>query len=207
VNQTDKDKSVVHLYSSDPDKQDSYIQSAKKKGYDILKFVGPLDNHFVNTMEMKLEKTKWKRVDAEIVDKLVEKEEKAESVLSKEDEEKVKKIFEEAINDKNYTVQLEALAPDEVPVTLILPEFMRRMKDMQKMGGGSPYMMMGDMPDQFNVVLNSNHSMISKILDEKEEGRQKDLATQAFELGLLSQNLLTGTRLTNFIKRSVELVG
>jgi molecular chaperone HtpG len=207
VNQTDKDKSVVHLYSSDPDKQDSYIQSAKKKGYDILKFVGPLDNHFVNTMEMKLEKTKWKRVDAEIVDKLVEKEEKAESVLSKEDEEKVKKIFEEAINDKNYTVQLEALAPDEVPVTLILPEFMRRMKDMQKMGGGSPYMMMGDMPDQFNVVLNSNHSMISKILNEKEEGRQKDLATQAFELGLLSQNLLTGTRLTNFIKRSVELVG
>jgi molecular chaperone HtpG len=207
VNQTDKDKSVVHLYSSDPDKQDSYIQSAKKKGYDILKFVGPLDNHFVNTMEMKLEKTKWKRVDAEIVDKLVEKEEKAESVLSKEDEEKVKKIFEEAINDKNYTVQLEALAPDEVPVTLILPEFMRRMKDMQKMGGGSPYMMMGDMPDQFNVVLNSNHSMISKILNEKEEGRQKELATQAFELGLLSQNLLTGTRLTNFIKRSVELVG
>jgi molecular chaperone HtpG len=207
VNQTDKDKSVVHLYSSDPDKQDSYIQSAKKKGYDILKFVGPLDNHFVNTMEMKLEKTKWKRVDAEIVDKLVEKEEKAESVLSKEDEEKVKKIFEEAINDKNYTVQLEALAPDEVPVTLILPEFIRRMKDMQKMGGGSPYMMMGDMPDQFNVVLNSNHSMISKILNEKEEGRQKDLATQAFELGLLSQNLLTGTRLTNFIKRSVELVG
>jgi molecular chaperone HtpG len=207
VNQTDKDKSVVHLYSSDPDKQDSYIQSAKKKGYDILKFVGPLDNHFVNTMEMKLEKTKWKRVDAEIVDKLVEKEEKAESVLSKEDEEKVKKIFEEAINDKNYTVQLEALAPDEVPVTLILPEFMRRMKDMQKMGGGSPYMMMGDMPDQFNVVLNSNHSMISKILNEKEEGRQKELATQAFELGLLSQNLLTGTRLTDFIKRSVELVG
>jgi molecular chaperone HtpG len=207
VNQTDKDKSVVHLYSSDPDKQDSYIQSAKKKGYDILKFVGPLDNHFVNTMEMKLEKTKWKRVDAEIVDKLVEKEEKAESVLSKEDEEKVKKIFEEAINDKNYTVQLEALAPDEVPVTLILPEFIRRMKDMQKMGGGSPYMMMGDMPDQFNVVLNSNHSMISKILNEKEEGRQKELATQAFELGLLSQNLLTGTRLTNFIKRSVELVG
>jgi molecular chaperone HtpG len=207
ANQTDKDKSLVHIYTSDPDKQDAYIQSAKNKAYDILKFTGPLDNHFVNTLEMKLEKTKWKRVDAEIVDKLVDKEDKADSVLSKDDEEKVKKIFEEAINDKNFTVQLEALAPDELPVTMILPEFMRRMKDMQKMGGGSPYMMMGDMPDQFNAVINSNHPMISKILNTKKEDKQKELAIQAYELGLLSQNLLTGNKLTNFIKRSVELIG
>lgn len=207
ANQTDKDGNAVHLYSTDLAQQDSYIQSAKNKAYDILKFEGPLDNHFVNSMEMKLEKTKWKRVDAEIVDKLVEKDEKAESVLSKDDEEKVKKIFEDAINDKNYTVQLEALAPDELPVTLILPEFMRRMKDMQKMGGGSPYMMMGDMPDQFNAVINSNHPMVSKILKEEKEEKQKELAAQAYELGLLSQNLLTGNKLTNFIKRSVELLG
>ena len=207
ANQKDKDGSVVHIYSTDPNQQDAYIQSAKNKAYDILKFEGPLDNHFVNTVEMKLEKTKWKRVDADIVDKLVEKDDKAESVLSKDDEEKVKKIFEEAINDKNYTVQLEALAPDELPVTLILPEFMRRMKDMQKMGGGSPYMMMGDMPDQFNAVINSNHPMVSKILNSKKEDEQKELAIQAYELGLLSQNLLTGNKLTNFIKRSVELLG
>ena len=207
ANQTDKDGSTVHIYSTNIAQQDSYIQSAKNKAYDVLKFEGPLDNHFVNSMEMKLEKTKWKRVDADIVDKLVEKDAKSESVLSKDDEEKVKKIFEDAINDKNYTVQLEALAPDELPVTLILPEFMRRMKDMQKMGGGSPYMMMGDMPDQFNAVINSNHTMISKILNTEAEDKQKELATQAYELGLLSQNLLTGNKLTSFIKRSVELLG
>ena len=207
ANQTDKDGSTVHIYSTNIAQQDSYIQSAKNKAYDVLKFEGPLDNHFVNSMEMKLEKTKWKRVDADIVDKLVEKDEKSESVLSKDDEEKVKKIFEDAINDKNYTVQLEALAPDELPVTLILPEFMRRMKDMQKMGGGSPYMMMGDMPDQFNAVINSNHTMISKILNTEAEDKQKELATQAYELGLLSQNLLTGNKLTSFIKRSVDLLG
>lgn len=207
TNQKDKDGSIVHIYSTNPNQQDTYIQSAKNKAYDILKFEGPLDNHFVNTMEMKLEKTKWKRVDAEIVDKLVEKDKASESVLSKEDEEKVKKIFEEAINDKNYTVQLEALAPDELPVTLILPEFMRRMKDMQKMGGGSPYMMMGDMPDQFNAVINSNHPMISKILNTKKKEKQKELSIQAYELGLLSQNLLAGNKLTNFIKRSVDLLG
>ena len=207
ANQTDKDGSTVHIYSTNIAQQDSYIQSAKNKAYDVLKFEGPLDNHFVNSMEMKLEKTKWKRVDADIVDKLVEKDAKSESVLSKDDEENVKKIFEDAINDKNYTVQLEPLAPDELPVTLILPEFMRRMKDMQKMGGGSPYMMMGDMPDQFNAVINSNHTMISKILNTEAEDKQKELATQAYELGLLSQNLLTGNKLTSFIKRSVELLG
>ena len=207
ANQTDKDGSTVHIYSTNIAQQDSYIQSAKNKAYDVLKFEGPLDNHFVNSMEMKLEKTKWKRVDADIVDKLVEKDAKSESVLSKDDEENVKKIFEDAINDKNYTVQLEPLAPDELPVTLILPEFMRRMKDMQKMGGGSPYMMMGDMPDQFNAVINSNHTMISKILNTEAEDKQKELATQAYELGLLSQNLLTGNKLTSFIKRSVDLLG
>ena len=206
-NQKDKDDSIVHIYTSDPNQQDGYIQSAKNKAYDILKFEGPLDNHLINSLEMKLEKTKWKRVDADIVDKLVEKDDKSESVLSKDDEEKVKKIFEEAINDKNYTVQLESLAPDELPVTLIVPEFMRRMKDMQKMGGGSPYMMMGDMPDQFNAVINSNHPMVSKILNTKEEDKQKELAVETYELGLLSQNLLTGNRLTNFIKRSVDLLG
>ncbi|NJN27215.1 MAG: molecular chaperone HtpG [Cyclobacteriaceae bacterium] len=207
ANQKDKDGSLVHIYTNDKHKQDAYIQSAKKLSLDVLKLDGPLDSHFVNSMEMKLEKTKWKRVDADIASKLVEKDEKSESVLSKDDEEKVKKIFEDAINDKNYTVQLEALAPDELPVTLILPEFMRRMKDMQKMGGGSPYMMMGNLPDQFNAVINSNHPMVSKILKEEAEEKQKELAIQAYELGLLSQNLLTGNKLTNFIRRSVELLG
>ncbi len=206
ANQKDKDGNLVFIYSTDPDKQDAFIQSAKNKGYDVLKLTGPLDNHFVNTMEMKLEKTRWKRVDAESVDKLVEKDGKIESVLSKEDEEKVKKLFEEAISDKNYTVQVEALSPEELPVTLTMPEFMRRMKDMQKLGGGSPYMMMGDLPDQFNVIINANHPMTSKILKTEDENKRKELATEAFELALLSQNLLTGNKLTSFIRRSIDLL-
>jgi molecular chaperone HtpG len=203
--QKDKDGNVIHLYSTDPDKQDSFIQSAKNNAYDVLKMDGVLDNHFINHIEMKLEKSQWKRVDADTVDKLIPKDEKKESVLSKDDEEKVKKIFEEAIDNKSTTVMVESLSTDEMPITITQPEFMRRMKDMSKLGG-NPMMMMGGMPDTFNAVVNANHSLIGKILKTKEEDKQKELALQAYELGLLSQNMLTGNKLTKFIQRSVELV-
>jgi molecular chaperone HtpG len=206
ANQLDKDKNAIYLYSTNPEKQDSYIQSAKRRGYDVLKMDGVLDNHFINNMEMKLEKVQWKRVDADSIDKLIEKDEKKESVLSTEEEEQLKKLFEEAISDKNTTVQLEPLPTDELPVTITMPEFMRRMKDMSKLGGGG-MAMMGNMPDQINAVVNSNHSMISKILKMEDAEKQKNLARQAYELGLLSQNMLTGQKLTSFIQRSVELVG
>ncbi len=205
TNQTDKNDSVVHLYSSDPEAQDSYIQNAKKRGFDILKLDGPLDNHFINTIEMKLEKTAWKRVDADILDKLVEKDEKKESVLSKDDEDKVKKLFEEVISDKAHTVAVEPLSTDDLPVTITQNEFMRRMNDMQKMGGG-PMMMMGSMPLSLNIAVNGNHQLISGILKEKDEKKQKELAQQAYELALLSQNMLKGAKLTEFIKRSVDLI-
>lgn len=205
ANQTDKNKTVVHLYATDPEKQDAYIQSAKKNGYDVLKLDGPLDSHFINHMEMKLEKTSWKRVDADIVDKLVEKDEKKESVLSKDEEEKVKKLFEEIVNDKGHTLSVEPLSPDELPVTITQNEFMRRMQDMQKTGGGP--MMFGAMPMNLNIAINGNHALISKILKSDDEGRQKDLAKQAYELALLSQNMLKGAGLTDFIKRSIELIG
>jgi molecular chaperone HtpG len=128
-----------------------------------------------------------------------------ESVLSTEDQEKVKSIFDTAINNKNMTVAVESMSPDDLPVVITMSEFMRRMKDMAKMGGGG-YAFMGSMPDSYNVSVNGNHAIIQKILTAETEDKKAMLAKQAFDLGLLSQNMLTGADLTNFIKRSVELV-
>lgn len=205
TNQKDKEGNLIALYTSDPSKQDTYVQSAKKMSYDVLKMDGVLDSHFVNTIEMKLEKTRWKRVDSESIDKLVEKDETRESILTKEEEEKIKKIFEESIDKNSATVQIESLAPDEQPVVITQSEFMRRMNDMSKLGGSNP-MMMGAMPNQINAVVNANNPLIQKILKSRKEEKQKDLAKQAFQLGLLSQNMLEGADLTGFIKRSIELM-
>ncbi|QSE98074.1 molecular chaperone HtpG [Fulvivirga lutea] len=204
ANQTDKDKNKIYLYTTDAGKQDTYIQSAKNKSYDVLLMDGPLDSHYVNFLEQKLEQTQLKRVDAETIDKIIDKDEKIDSVLTKEQEEKVKTIFEEAINNTSMTVSVESLSPDEMPVTITMSEFMRRMKDMSKMGGGG-YAMMGNMPDQFNVSVNGNHPVVDKILKAKKAEKKSQLAKQAFDLAMLSQNMLTGKDLTNFIKRSVSL--
>lgn len=205
ANQTDKDDSVNFLYATDPEKQDAFITSAKNKGYDVLLLDGPLDSHFINMMEQKVEKTSLKRVDADIVDKLIDKDEKAESVLSDDEKEKLKKVFEEAVNNSTMTVQVEPLSPDELPVTITLPEFMRRMKDMQQTGGGG-MAFMGNMPDQFNLTINANHKLASKILKEADAEKQKEIAKQGYDLALLSQNMLNGKDLTQFINRSVSIV-
>lgn len=204
TNQTDKDGNAIYLYTTDAGKQDAYIQSAKNKGYDVLLMDGVIDSHVLNFLEQKLEKTQLKRVDADTIDKLIDKDEKIESVLSKEEEEKVQKIFEEAIANKSMTVKVESLSPDEMPVTITMSEFMRRMKDMAKTGGGG-YAMMGNMPDQFDLTINANHAVIGKILRAKKDEKKKQLAKQSYDLAMLSQNMLSGADLTNFIKRSVEL--
>jgi molecular chaperone HtpG len=205
-NQTDKNGSVVYVYASDQGKQHSFIESAKAKAYDVLVLDGVLDSHFINTLEQKLEKVQLKRVDSETADKLIDKDEKTESVLSKDDEEKVKGVFENAINNKNMTVAIESMSPDDLPVIITMSEFMRRMKDMAKTGGGGMYGFMGNMPDSYNVSVNGNHPVIQKILSADSDEKKSKLAKQAYDLALLSQNLLTGADLTNFIKRSVELV-
>jgi molecular chaperone HtpG len=205
-NQTDKNGSVVYVYASDQGKQHSFIESAKAKAYDVLVLNGVLDSHFINTLEQKLEKVQLKRVDSETADKLIDKDEKIESVLSKDDEEKVKNVFETAINNKNMTVVIESMSPDDLPVIITMSEFMRRMKDMAKTGGGGMYGFMGNMPDSYNVSVNGNHPVIQKILSADSDEKKSKLAKQAYDLALLSQNLLTGADLTNFIKRSVELV-
>ncbi|MEM8894264.1 MAG: molecular chaperone HtpG [Bacteroidota bacterium] len=203
-NQTDKDKTAVWLYTSDADKEHGFIEAAQSRSYDVLKMDGVLDSHFINHMEQKLEKTTFKRVDADILDKLIDKGETKESVLSDKEKEDVKGVFDAAINDKNASVSVESLSPDELPVIITLPEFMRRMKDMQKTGGGSPFMM-GDMPEMLTVTVNANHKMVQNIISAEGEDDKKKLASQAYDLALLSQNMLKGASLTNFIKRSVEL--
>ncbi len=205
ANQTDKDDNVVFLYSNNVAKQDAFIQNAKERGYDVLMMDGPLDSHFINNIEMKLEKVNWKRVDAEVVDKLIDKDEKKESVLSEDEQKQLKEVFEKSIDNQNMTVVVESMSPDELPVVITMPEFMRRMKDMAAMGGGG-MQMMGGMPDQYNVAVNANHELTGKILKAENEEAKKALAKQAVDLGLLSQNMLTGPALTDFIKRSVDLV-
>ncbi len=205
-NQTDKDKNIVYLYTTEPGKQHTFIEAAKKRTYDVLLMDGMLDSHYINFMEQKLEQTQLKRVDASTVDKLIDKDEKVESVLSEDESTKVKGIFETAIGNENMKVSIESLAPDELPVTVTMSEFMRRMKDMSKTGGGGYYAMMGgNMPDQFDVTINGNHPVVAKILRAKKEEKKQQLAKQAYDLAMLSQNMLTGADLTNFIKRSVEL--
>lgn len=203
--QTDKEKQLVYLYTTDPGKQDTYIQMAKDKSYDVLLMDGVLDSHFISNLEQKLEKTQIKRVDSDTVDKLIAKDEKIDSVLSKEEEEAVKGIFEKAINNKNMTLAVESMSPNDLPVSVTMSEWMRRMKDMARTGGGGmPFM--GAMPDNYNVAVNANHHVIQKILKAETEEQKIRLAKQAYDLALLSQNMLTGADLTSFIKRSVELV-
>jgi molecular chaperone HtpG len=200
--QTDKDGNKIYLYTTDVEQQDAFIQSAQNKGYSVIKLDTLIDSHFINTMESKLEKTQWKRVDADAVDKLIDTGITLEAILSDAQKESVKKVFEETLNDKQKVVAVEAMSPDELPAIVTQNEFMRRMSDMSKTGGGGMGMF-GAMPNTYNITINANHPLISKLADLKDESEQKALAKQISDLALLSQNLLTGADLTAFIKRTV----
>jgi molecular chaperone HtpG len=202
--QTDKDGQLIYLYTNDPERQDSFIQSANKKSYDVLLMNSPIDNHFISQLEQKLEKTSLKRVDADVADKLIKKDDALEHVLTEEQSAKIKEIFDKAINKPAYKVELESLNPEELPVTVTMDEFMRRMKDMAAMGGGMGFY--GNMPDNYKVVVNGNHKLITRILEDENADVQAQLAKQAFDLALLSQGLLTGAELTEFVNRSVSLI-
>ncbi len=202
--QTGKDGNVVFLYASDPAKQDSFIQSAGKKDYDVLVMDSPIDPHFISQLERKLDKTTLKRIDADVADKLIDKGEEISLVLNEEQKGQVKGIFEKAITNSNMKVEVEALNPGEFPVTVTMDEFMRRMKDMAKMGGGG-MSFYGSLPDNYKVAINGNHKLIDKIL-KADAGLQEQLAKQAFDLAMLSQGMLTGAELTEFVTRSIELI-
>ena len=199
VNQTNKEEQVTFLYANDANQQDAFIASAKKREYDVLVLDSPLDAHFINALESKLEKTTFKRVDSDSIDKLIDKGLNLESVLSEDEKKKVEELFKEVAG--NNTIQIESLSPDETPVSIVQPEFMRRWKDMQRVSGQGD--MFGMMPTGNNVVVNANHNLISKLLKTEDVAAQKALTKQLYDLGLLAQGMLSGAELTKFVERTV----
>jgi molecular chaperone HtpG len=203
--QTDKDDKLVILYATDVDEQHAFIATAKERGYTVAVMDSPLDVHVISMLEQKLDKTTFARVDADTIDKLIQKEEEQPSKLTKEDEEKLKPVFEGLVSKDKFVVQFESMSETDVPMMITQSEFMRRMKEQQAMGGGGMNFM-GNMPEMFNLVVNANHPLTSQILGEKSKKAQKNLAKQATDLALLAQGMLKGEELTAFIKRSVGLL-
>jgi molecular chaperone HtpG len=199
VNQSDKDSKAVFLYANDTNQQDAFIASAKKREYDVLVMDSPLDAHFINALESKLEKVTFKRVDSDSIEKLIDKGLAMESVLSEDEKKQVEELFKEVAGAN--TVQLESLPTDEMPVTIIQPEFMRRWKDMSRISGQND--MFGMMPMGNNVVVNTNHPLIDKLLKTTDSDAQKQLTKQLYDLALLAQGMLSGGDLTRFVERTV----
>ena len=204
AHQQDKDGNTVVLYTNDAEAQHGYVAAAEARGYDVLNLDQVLDSHFIGQLEQKLEKTTFKRVDADTLGKLIEKDETTESVLSEDDQTKLAEAFKTAIRNEAMHVKVAALSPQDAPVVITQNEFMRRMKDMQRTGGGGGMQMFGAFPDSFDVTVNANHPVAQRVLAEGETGEK--LAKQAFDLALLAQGMLKGEALTAFVKRSTELL-
>lgn len=202
--QTDKDDKTVLLYASNREQQDAYIASAKDKGYEVLLLDTPIVPHLIQKLEQKNENITFARVDADHIDNLIKKDDEQISKLSDEEKEELKKLVEETLDDQNYTVQVEPMSSDASPFMITQPEFMRRMKDMQATGGGG--MMMGNMPDMFNLVVNGNHELIQNIRDTKTDKKKKRLIQQVVDLARLQQGLLKGEALTQFVSRSYGMI-
>jgi molecular chaperone HtpG len=203
--QTDKDGNMIILYASNKDAQHSYIEAAKEKGYEVLLMDSPIVSHLIQKLESSKEKISFVRVDGDQIDNLINKEEEKISKLSEEEKEKLKADFEKVIPQGQYTIQLESMDSKASPIIITQPEFMRRMKEMQQTGGGGMFGM-ENMPEMYNLVVNTNHELISEILSTKTEKKQERLIKQSLDLARLSQNLLKGEELTAFIKRSFEMV-
>lgn len=201
--QKDKDGKTVLLYASNKEEQDSYITAAHEKGYEVLLLDSPIVSHLMQKLETSKENISFARVDADHIDNLIKKEENTVSKLNEEEQEQLKTAVSDVIASTNYNVQVEAMSSDAAPFMITQPEFMRRMKEMQATGGGM--MGMGNMPDMYNLVVNSNHELISKIVAAP-DGKKQELIKQSVDLAKLSQGLLKGKDLTDFIKRSYDLV-
>jgi molecular chaperone HtpG len=203
--QTDKDDNLVVLYASDTEAQHSYIEAAKAKGYEVLLLDSPIVSHLMQKLETSKEKLSFARVDADHLDKLISKDETQISKLSEEEKEQLKGSVEEVVKDKGYIIQLEAMDSDASPFIITEPEFMRRMKEMQQTGGGGMFGM-GSMPDMYNLIVNTNHELVGQILNTKTAKKRERLINQSLDLARLSKGLLKGKELTNFIKRSYEMI-
>ncbi|HNQ83495.1 MAG TPA: molecular chaperone HtpG, partial [Bacteroidales bacterium] len=202
--QKDKDNKIIYLYASNKEEQHSFIQAATGRGYDVMIMDGILDNHFINTLEHKLQDTLFRRVDSDTVDNLIKKEDQGISKLDDPQKETLKSIIEKNIEKEKFTVVFENLSETEVPFLVVQPEFMRRMKDMSALGGG--YMGLGNMPEFYNLVVNVNHPVMQNILDQQKDEEKDKIVSHLYDLALVSQNLLKGEKLAAFIKRSVEMM-
>jgi molecular chaperone HtpG len=203
--QKNKEGKQIILYTTNPIQQDVFIQQATAKGYVVIKMETLVDAAFINNVEMKWQDVQFVRVDSDIVDNLIDKSDDIESVLSKEDAEKLKTLFNKPLEGLNVNVEVKGLSNDTVPVTATRPELMRRMKDMASMGGGMSAWY-ANMPDEVNLTINGNHPIFKSILAEADEVKQEKITKNLSDLALLSQGLLTGNNLTSFISRSVELL-
>jgi len=201
--QTDKNGNLILLYASNVNDQHSYIESAKEKGYQVLLLDSPIISHLIQKLETSNDKVKFTRVDADVIDKLIQKDEKEVSKLNDKEKEKLKTIVEKTVPKEKYTVQLEAIDSKSAPFVITLPEFMRRMKEMQQSGGNG---MFGNMPEIYNLIVNVNNPICSEILNAKSKTKKERLINQSLDLAKLSQNLLKGEELTSFIKRSFDLI-
>ena len=202
--QTDKDEKLVVLYASDKEAQHSYIEEAKAKGYEVLLLDSPLVPHLIQKLETENEKTTFVRVDSDAIDNLIKKEEETVSKLSDEEKEKLTTLLGEIIPKEKYSVQLEARDSEAAPFIITQPEFMRRMKEMNATGGGM--FGMGNMPEIHNVIVNTNHELVNRILNTKTRPKQERLVKQSLDLARLSQGLLKGQELTTFVKRSFDMI-
>jgi len=204
--QTDKDGKLVILYASNKDQQHSYIEAAKAKGYEVLMLDSPIISHLIQKLETTKENISFARVDGDHIDNLIKKDETAISKLSEEEKTALETLLKETIPSEKFAVQLEAMDSDASPFIITQPEFMRRMKEMQATGGGGGMNMFGNMPEMYNLIVNTNSELVGEILGTKTKKKQERLITQSLDLARLSQGLLKGEELTNFIKRSYEMI-
>ncbi|WP_417866870.1 molecular chaperone HtpG [Xanthomarina gelatinilytica] len=204
ANQTDKDDKLVILYASNEDAQHSYIEAAKAKGYEVLLLDSPIVSHLMQKLESTKENITFSRVDADHIDNLIKKDDTKISKLTDEQKTELETLLKEVIPAEKFSVQLETMDSEATPFMITQPEFMRRMKEMQQTGGGM--FGMGNMPDMYNLVVNTNSELVSEILATKTKKKQERLINQSLDLARLSQGLLKGQELTNFIKRSYEMI-
>ena len=200
-----KDDKTIILYTNDSNEQHNFVSNAKDRGYDVLELSGPLVSHLISKIESKETNVQFARVDSDTIDKLIDKGDNNKSKLTDKEIEKLKKLFEDTVEKPKFTVQVENLSVKDDPIIITQSEFMRRMKEQQMVGGGG-MQMFGDMPESFNLVVNSNHDIIHKIATEKTKKKKTDILNQVLDLALLSKGMLKGKELTDFIKRSVKLI-
>jgi molecular chaperone HtpG len=201
--QTNKNEKIVVLYTHDKDSQFSFVKKAKERGYDVLVMNSPLTPHYISKLEQSNNDMMFARIDSDSIDKLIQKDEEIPSKLSKEQEDALKPVFETVVNDSKFKVEFQSLSEKDAPIMITQPEFIRRMMEQQKFGGGGFF---GAFPESYNMVVNSNHNKIAELISIEDESTKASRVKQLSDLALLSQGMLKGEALDSFIERSIELV-